>query len=239
MKCIKRVLALTLAAFIAAGLLAPMPAEAAASIKGKVRFDWWNGVSSCYFVGLPKLKGADKYQYKVYFNNKKLKKTSGKISISSDDYFEDGGFQLAIKGLPKYSCCYVSVRVHRNGAWTKWSPKLLLIPKYLSNCIKPKEKIDTKKKTCKVSWRKITGITNYDLYLSTNGTKWKKVKSFTKSDKTSYTFKNANGKKFKDNTVYHYKIIAKRKVGGKWVRSIGVKESISSGWFGFNLEMRE
>lgn len=222
-----------MAAFIATGLLAPMSVEAAA-IKGKIKVAYWTSATSCDLE--INQQNADKYQYRIYFNSKRLKGTSSKISLPD---YGDPYHSLAIKNLPKNSCSYISVRIHKNGAWTSWSSKILLIPPYMSPGIKPTLKYNKTKKTCTVSWKKILGITNYDLYISTNATQWTKVKSFTKSSKTQYTFKKYKGKAFKDNTFYYFKIRARRKVNGRWVRSIPIKKSIASGHFGFNLIIRE
>ena len=234
MKYVKRLLAVTLATLIAAGLLAPMPAEAATRIKGKIRFAYWTSATSCDLE--IDQQNADRYQYKVYYNSKRLKRTSGKIALEN---YGDPFHTLQIKGLPKNSCSYVSVRIHKNGAWTRWSSKLLLIPDYEIRCIKPSTKYNNAKKTFTVSWKKITGITHYDLYIRTSATKWKKVKTFTKSDKTKYTFENFKGKAFKDNTTYYYMIIAKRKVSGSWKTSDPNKEKRATGDFGFNRIIME
>ena len=234
MKLMKRMLAFTLAAMIAAGLLAPMSVEAATTIKGKVRFAYWTSATSCDLE--IDHQNVDRYQYKVYYNSKGLKKTSGKIALEN---YGDSFHSLHIKSLPKNSCSYVSIRVHKDGAWTKWSSKLLLIPDYEVRCIKPSTKYDNAKKTFTVSWKKIKGITNYDLYICDDSTKWKKVKSFTKSDKTKYTFKDFKGKAFKDGNYYYYMIIAKRKVGGRWKSSDPNKLRRATGDFGFNRIRRE
>lgn len=232
MKIVKRILAVALAAIIAAGVFAPMPTEAAAAFKGKVKIEGWYSATKC-MISVPQQK-ADRAQYKIFTNAKKLKKTSKAFKL--DDYYDIPSQYIDIIGLPKNACSYISVRLRKNGKWTKWTPKLLVIPQYHVSCITTKPVYNKSKRTATISWKKITGVTYYDLYLQTSSSgKLKKVKTFTQKSKTSYTFKNAFGKAFKDNTYYYYKIIARRKVGGKWYKS-DVLEGGVSGSFGFNLK---
>lgn len=235
MKIVKRILAAALAAFIAVGVFAPIPTEAATAFKGKVKVEGWYSLTKC-MVSVTQQK-ADRAQYKIFTNSKKLKKTSKTFKL--DEYYEDPLQYMDIIGMPKNSCAYISIRLRKNGQWTTWSPKLLVIPQYHVSCIATKPSCSNSNKTATLSWKKITGVTHYDLYLKTSSIgKWKKVKTFTQKDRTRYTFKNANGKSFKDDTYYYYKIIARRKVNGNWKKSDVLGGGVS-GSFGFNLRPRE
>lgn len=228
MKLAKRVLALALAAFITAGMFAPLATEAA-TIRGGLHFITWNSLSSVT-LSTPK-QNADRYQYKVYYNSGRLKATSTVRKLDSTDvnHFID------IYGLPTHTCCYVSVRLRRSGVWTAWSSKFPLMPEYSMSCLPVKEVIDNKARTCTISWKRFTGATHYDLYINTSGNTWKRVKTFYTGETTRYTFRNWGGVRFKDNKYYTYIIIGRKLVNGKWVRSATTNRGPVSGSFGFNI----
>lgn len=228
MKLAKRVLALALAAFITAGMFAPIPTQAAV-IKGGLHFVAWHSLSSVSLT-TPK-QNADRYQYKVFYNSGRLKATSSVRKPDTDDVQH----HLYIYGLPTHTCCYVAVRLRKGGVWTAWSSKFPLMPEYSMSCLPVKEVINNKARTCTISWKRFTGATHYDLYLNTSGNTWKRVKTFYTGEATRYTFKNAGGAKFKDNKWYAYIIIGRKLVNGKWVRSATINRGPVSGSFGFNI----
>lgn len=66
----------------------------------------------------------------------------------------------------------------------------------------------------KITWGKISGVTGYDVYVSTKEKKgYKKVKSLKKS-KNSLTISKVKGKKFNAKKKYFVYIVAKKKVNG-------------------------
>lgn len=66
----------------------------------------------------------------------------------------------------------------------------------------------------KLTWGKISGVTGYDVYVSTKEKKgYKKVKSLSKS-KSSVTISKLKGKKFSAKKKYYVYIVAKKKVNG-------------------------
>ena len=70
-----------------------------------------------------------------------------------------------------------------------------------------------------VSWKKITGVTGYDIYVSTNQNKgYKKVASVS-AKKGSATIKKFSGKKFNPKKKYYVYIAAKKKVSGRTYNS--------------------
>lgn len=76
---------------------------------------------------------------------------------------------------------------------------------------KPSVKVRAGKSKIKISWKKIKGVSGYEVYRSTkkNG-KYKKIKTLKKASKTSYTNKN-----LKSNVKYYYKVRAYKKIDGK------------------------
>lgn len=81
---------------------------------------------------------------------------------------------------------------------------------------KPKVSTYKKKKSIKVSWKKVSGASGYTIYRSTKKKgKYKKVKTIKKGSTKSWT-----NKKLKSKKKYYYKIKAFRKVGGKKVYSV-------------------
>ncbi len=70
-----------------------------------------------------------------------------------------------------------------------------------------------------ISWKKITGVTGYDIYVSTNQkTGYKKVASVS-AKKSSATVKKFKGKKFNSKKKYYVYVAAKKKVGKKTYNS--------------------
>jgi len=88
----------------------------------------------------------------------------------------------------------------------------------------------------KITWGKISGVSSYDVYVSTKEKKgYKKVKSL-KSSKTSLTVSKLKGKKFNSKKKYYVYIVAKKKVGkktytsGKHYTSTVYKNRPSTNW---------
>lgn len=224
MKLMKRILAAMLAAIIVAGTFMPAPAQAASRISSGVKFAGWadNAETSCYFS--TKRQGISAFEYKIFYNSGRLKKKGSSIV-----YTNSAGTQqiCKVEGLTSQSCTFVSIRAKKNGAWTTWSSKYALVPLFRSDWIK----ITTNKytQTTKLSWKKITGTTQYDIYLSTSKDGgWQKVKTTTGSGVTLNRF---NGAKFKSGQTYYFKVIAKKNYNGKWITSAGNTRSMRNGYF--------
>ena len=67
----------------------------------------------------------------------------------------------------------------------------------------------------KITWHKVSGVTGYDVYVSTKEkTGYKKVKTLS-SKKSSVTISKLNGKKFSAKKTYYIYIVGKKKVGNK------------------------
>lgn len=80
---------------------------------------------------------------------------------------------------------------------------------------KPVVTLKAYKKKMRVSWKKIKGVSGYEIYRSTKKTKgYKKIKTAKKANIVSYTNKSLKSKK-----RYYYKIRAYKKVNGRKVYS--------------------
>lgn len=67
----------------------------------------------------------------------------------------------------------------------------------------------------KLTWHKVSGVTGYDVYVSTKEKKgYKKVKTLS-SKKSSVTISKLKGKKFSAKKTYYIYIVGKKKVGNK------------------------
>lgn len=71
----------------------------------------------------------------------------------------------------------------------------------------------------KIKWKKITGATGYNIYISTKkNSGYKKVKSVSKNT-TSVTLKKFKNKSFKASKTYYIYVVTKKKVGKKTYNS--------------------
>lgn len=143
-----------------------------------------------------KLKGVTGYE--IYDNsNKKVATTSGS--------------SYTIKKLKSMKTYKYKVRpyVTKNGvtSFGKFSKTISTV----TLPAKPSIKVKAGTKKVTISWKKISGVTGYQIYRSTrkNGT-YKKVKTISKSSTVKYT-----NSKLKAKTRYYYKVRAYKKIGGK------------------------
>lgn len=226
----KRLLATMLAAFIMAGVFAPMATEAATkvqpTISGGVHFLAWGNEAEtmCYFY--VRKQGVTSFQYRVYYNSGRLKKTGTSGIYSNGDSTKQ---TCKVEGLTSQACTYVSIRAYKDGAWTPWSSKYSLVPMFRDSWLTMNG--NKYNQTMKISWKKITGTSAYDVYLSTTGTGgWTKTASTTGS---SVTLSKFNGKKFKSGQTYYFKVVAKKKENGKWINSSGNNNKFRNGYFWF------
>lgn len=224
MKLMKKILAAMLAVIIVAGTFMPAPAQAASRITNGVKFAGWanNAETSCWFR--VQRQGITSFQYRIFYNSGRLKKTG-----TSSVYTNSAQTQqiCKVEGLTSQACSFVSIRAKKNGAWTAWSSKYCLVPLFRSDWIT----ITTNKytQTTKLSWRKITGTSQYDVYLSTSSDGgWQKVKTTTTGGVTLTTF---GGRKFRSGQTYYFKIIAKKYYNGSWITSAGNTRSMRNGYF--------
>ena len=220
MRWMKRILALCMAAVIAAGLSTPLTAEAAPVpvIRGGLHFYSWDekDKTKCY-IRMTR-QNITAIEYRVYSSGGKLKKTASSV-VARDP---DSKYQICtVKGLTARSRNYVSVRIKKAGsaAWSKWSSKFPIIPYHRAGQVKSSANVA--KRTYTLSWKKISGVSSYEVYISQkeNGG-WVKVASTKKNKVTIKTFKN---KPFKLGRVYFVRVVCVSQVGDKKIRSCGDK----------------
>jgi len=72
-----------------------------------------------------------------------------------------------------------------------------------------------------IKWKKVKGASGYKIYRSTNGKKWKVIKTVNGNKKTTYT-----DVKLKKGTRYYYKVRACKTVNGKKYWSASQKKSL-------------
>lgn len=219
MKVMKRIATLLLAAFLVAGVFAPVQTEAASLSVAGIKFYEWTGAGQCRMV--TKAQNIYEFQYQIFNNAGKLVKTqksSCYYLVSNPDKYNI----CVVENLPKLSCAFVRVRARRTtGSWCAWSPKVLIVPLIgVAGSMKHSQAGDMK---VKLSWSKVTGATDYLVYLSTSGKGgWKKVATVKGTAKSrSVVLSSFNGKKFVKYQNYYYKVIARRKMNGKYYSSNG------------------
>ena len=85
--------------------------------------------------------------------------------------------------------------------------------KATTSVAKPKVTVKAGKSRAKVSWKRIRGVSGYEIYRSEKKKSgYKKIRTAAKASITSYTNKRLTSKK-----TYYYKIRAYKKVNGKKV----------------------
>ena len=160
-------------------------------------------------------KDADSW---MYFG-KNGKRVSGFQTIGKDRFYFDKKTGCRVTGLQKIGSKYYdftpggkmqknttvkidgyTCKFNKKGVWTN-------VPK--PGTIKI-GKVSAKGKNATVTWTKKSGVTGYDVYMSTskNG-KYKKVKTISNSRTKSYT-----QKKLKSKKTYYFKVRSYVKVGG-------------------------
>ena len=104
MKVMKRIATLLLAAFLVAGVFAPVQTEAASLSVAGIKFYKWTGAGQCFMV--TKAQNIMEFQYQVFNNSSKLVKTAKSSNYITEDRYDT----CRVEGLPKLSCAFVRVR---------------------------------------------------------------------------------------------------------------------------------
>ena len=199
MKIVKRILAAMLVAVIVSGVFAPLATEAATQkITGGLHFYQWTSSTSCALY--VKAQNISAFQYRVYHNSRKLKSTG--TSLVYGDSSKD---VCSIEGLTYRACNFVSVRAKKNGSWTAWSPQFPIVP-FVEGFT---HRVSKQPNTMTLTWKKITGVNYYEVYVSTTGTgNWVKIGN---TKRTSITFNKVGGRSLKLYKNYYVKIVACKK----------------------------
>lgn len=219
MKTMKRALAMLMAAFIIAGIFAPVSPQAAT--KPTVSFYGWakEDQSQCYLK--VKNAGSDGYYYRIYVNGK-LYKANGKSVLNNRSICK-------VCGIPKNTVVTVSVKGVKQSTW---SSRYVIVPVLIDGKTL-KISFPSNSKKAKFSWTKIKGATDYVVQISKNPSKgWTKVAT----TKNNYaTISKFQGSAFGTYTDYYYRVVPRRKVGSKYYGSKFPKTSWYAGKFWFTV----
>lgn len=216
----KRILALLMAAVITTGLSAPLAAEAASVpvIVGGLHFYSWDKKDNtkCY-INMTR-QNITAIEYRVYYNSGKLKKTASSV-VARDP---ESKYQICtVTGLTARARNYVSIRIRKKGssAWSKWSGKFPVLPYHHTGEARCSASVANR--TYTLTWKRITGATAYEVYISQRETGgWVKVAS-TPNNKV--TIRNFSGRPFTLGRVYFVRLVCVSQHGGKTIRSSGNK----------------
>ena len=171
-------------------------------VTGLNQAKWWYYVESVDFTWDP--QSACKYEWVAYQGKKQ-------VANNTSESYNKGNFK--IKNNKIYTV-QVRAYVDINGqaVYGDWSDTAYLFTQpMISN--KNGITIDGSGRM-KVKWGKISGVTGYEVYVSTKEkTGYKKVAS-VKAKKGSATIKKFKKKKFSKKKTYFVYIVAKKKVGG-------------------------
>lgn len=163
----------------------------------------WYYYINCVYFGWDEC--GDGYQY-VVKNSKGKKFASGDTSSKSTSVYKVKNtemYQLKVRANRK---------VYRPGGteeviWGPWSDTAYLFTQPMV------KKLTVSGGKLKISFNKVSGLTSYDVFVSTKEKKgYKKVKTL-KAKQTSLTVSKLKGKKFSYDKKYYVYIVGKKKVG--------------------------
>ena len=216
----KRILALLMAAVITTGLSAPLAAEAASVpvIIGGLHFYSWDKKDNtkCY-INMTR-QNITAIEYRVYYNSGRLKKTASSV-VARDPASK---YQICtVTGLTARARNYVSVRIKKKGsaAWSRWSGKFPVLPYHHAGEVKCNASVVNRSYT--LTWKRITGATSYEVYISERESGgWMKAAA-TKANKV--TIRNIGKKPLTLGRVYFVRLVCVSQHNGKTIRSSGNK----------------
>ena len=236
MKGMKRFAAMLLAVVILAASVPAMKTEAAGGLAIKGKFITWGmrkvtvygqtvDTYDCAvsYIGIDRKYNATAFQYQVFTQDgsrllrqsKEIPKSDRqRVGISEDEQY----WTVKVEGGRRTVLTSARVRARINGKWSAWSGLIGLIPLHTPDYIKISY-LTQNNKSIAISWSRFTGMSDYEVYVSTTGTGgWKMV---TRTTGTSYTLRNLNGRALGNNTTYYLKVIGRAKVGNTMTRAKG------------------
>lgn len=150
---------------------------------------------------------CDGYEYGIY------KQKSGALVKSESTISSSASFY----GLSRKSVYYVRARAYiydsnGNKVYSQWSGKKYFVPQPKLS----KKGSKLKRNQIKLKWAKVSGASNYTIYIrKRGGGKWTKVKTVS-GKKSSYTIKKYKGKSINiRNNSYEVTVKADSKIGGR------------------------
>lgn len=172
-------------------------------VTGLNQSKWWYYIEKVDFEWTPQT-GVDGYIYTVKDNKNKVvaqETTSG--------YSKDGSCKT--KNTKVYS---VTVQAFSDINGQRYLGEVSDTAYLFTQPMCNQKKTMVTGNKLKITWDKVSGVTGYDVYVSTKEkTGYTKVKSLSKS-KNSYTLSKLKGKKISSKKTYYVYIVGKKKVGG-------------------------
>lgn len=215
MKTMKRFVTALLLAALLVGSLSLTSAEAALKKATGLKFiGWYDAAYTEPAFKWNAVSGAQAYEIRyMYLNNKNI--TNRYTTATS-------GYLSGLEGNRIYKVMVRGLAVNSSGKITSrggWSNTVYTIP--MPKTITPSKAGNTIKSGVKMKWSAVKGAHGYTVYMSTNPSgKWYAVKTTAaKQSATSATIKKINGSYFKEGKTYYYRVVARRKVGGKYQTS--------------------
>ena len=179
------------------------------------------------YIGIDRKYNATAFQYQVFTQDgsrllrqsKEIPSSDGnRISTSYDRKY----WKVKVEGGRRTVLTSARIRAKINGKWSAWSGLIGLIPLHTPDYIKVSY-LTQNDKSIAVSWSRFTGMSDYEVYVSTTGTGgWKMV---TRTTGTSYTLRNLNGRALGNDTTYYLKVIGRARVGNTMTRAKGDSDS--------------
>lgn len=161
--------------------------------KSGLEFDWNN------------MKNVNGYQYVIYNGSKKVA-TNTTTSAAATFSGTDAGVTYKVV-VRAYNT------INGKKVYGPWSDPIYMVPQARVTGIS----INASKKTMKLSWEKVYGAKQYDIYISTTGrrTGYKKVATIKDANKLATNVKSVGGQKFDKQKTYYVYIKATKTIGGK------------------------
>lgn len=212
MKAMKRLMAALLAVAIMVSAAPVMRTQAADAPTITAKFVAWGvtggkyDCSTCY-VGIDAKYNVTDFQYRVYTQDgKRLLRAGNQFNTY---YTVNGKKCVKVEGGRKTVLTSVRIRAKINGTWSAWTGLIGIIPIHTSDYVRVS--FNSSNPSWKIAWDKFTGMTDYEVWISTTGKGgWKRM---TRTTGTSYTFSKWNGAKVKKWQDYYIKVKGRAKIG--------------------------
>jgi hypothetical protein len=151
------------------------------------------------------MQNVDGYQYVIYNGSKKIATSTTRTASASFSGTDAGvTYKVVVRGYNE---------INGKKVYGAWSDPLYMVPQAKVTGIS----INANKKTMKVSWEKVYGAKQYDIYVSTTGrrTGYKKVATIKDANKLATNLSSVGGQKFDKQKTYYVYIKVTKNIGGK------------------------
>ena len=178
------------------------------------------------YIGIDASYDPTAFEYALYAQDGTMKGHGSYTgSISCED--ENGKKYACAKILKgrKTVVTYVRIRAKIKGKWSAWTGLIAQIPLHTKDYVKVTA--NNGNRTINVSWSKFTGMSDYEIWVSTSPYGGWKMATRTKG--TSYTVKSFGGKALQRGTPYYVKVIGRAKIGSTMTKAKGDYSGFVSG----------